>query len=79
MPTPTGEVLEHDFESQLASLESGAATTTVSQVTQCLGAENHLESNQTRANVPFAEHHLFNNRKKLCNKTPSLTALQLPG
>ncbi|MGY8650483.1 MAG: GYF domain-containing protein, partial [Verrucomicrobiia bacterium] len=31
-PAPTGEVLEHDFESQLASLESGATTTVVAEV-----------------------------------------------
>ena len=53
-PTPTGEVLEHDFESQLASLESNATTTTVSQVTcNACGAENHLESNQTSGECAF--------------------------
>ncbi len=53
-PTPTGEVLEHDFESQLASLEANATTTTVSQVTcNACGAENHLESNQTSGECAF--------------------------
>ncbi len=53
-PAPTGEVLEHDFESQLASLEANATTTTVSQVTcNACGAENHLESNQTSGECAF--------------------------
>jgi len=53
-PTPTGEVLEHDFESQLASLEANATTTTVSQVTcNACGAENHLEANQTSGECAF--------------------------
>ena len=53
-PAPTGEVLEHDFESQLASLEANATTTTVSQVTcNACGAENHLEANQTSGECAF--------------------------
>ena len=53
-PTPAGEVLEHDFESQLASLEANVTTTTVSQVTcNACGAENHLESNQTSGECAF--------------------------
>ena len=53
-PTPTGEVLEHDFESQLASLESGAATTVVAEATcDACGAENQLDANQTSGDCAF--------------------------
>lgn len=53
-PTPTGEVLEHDFESQLASLESGADTTVVAEVScDACGAENQLEANQTSGDCAF--------------------------
>ena len=53
-PTPTGEVLEHDFESQLALLESGADTTVVAEVScDACGAENQLEANQTSGDCAF--------------------------
>ena len=53
-PAPTGEVLEHDFESQLASLESSAATTTVAEATcEACGAENQLGANQTSGDCAF--------------------------
>ena len=53
-PAPTGEVLEHDFESQLASLESGATTTVVAEVNcEACGAHNQLEANQTSGECAF--------------------------
>lgn len=53
-PMPTGEVLEHDFESQLALLESGADTTVVAEVScDACGAENQLEANQTSGDCAF--------------------------
>lgn len=53
-PTPKGEVLEHDFESQLALLESGADTTVVAEVScDACGAENQLEANQTSGDCAF--------------------------
>ena len=53
-PAPTGKVLEHDFESQLASLESSAATTTVAEATcEACGAENQLDANQTSGDCAF--------------------------
>ena len=53
-PAPTGEVLEHDFESQLAALESGADTTTVAEATcEACGAENQLDANQTSGDCAF--------------------------
>ncbi|MBL69391.1 MAG: hypothetical protein CMO74_13260 [Verrucomicrobiales bacterium] len=53
-PEPKGEVLEHDFESQLLALESGAATTTVAEVDcEACGAKNQLEANQTSGECAF--------------------------
>ncbi len=53
-PEPTGEVLEHDFESQLAALESGADTTVVAEVNcEACGAQNQLEANQTSGECAF--------------------------
>ena len=53
-PAPTGEVLEHDFESQLAALESGATTTVVAEVNcEACGAHNQLEANQTSGECAF--------------------------
>jgi hypothetical protein len=53
-PEPTGEVLEHDFESQLASLESGATTTVVAEVNcEACGATNQLDANQTSGECAF--------------------------
>ncbi len=53
-PAPTGEVLEHDFESQLALLESGADTTVVTEVScDACGAENQLEANLTSGDCAF--------------------------
>jgi hypothetical protein len=53
-PAPTGEVLEHDFESQLASLESGATTTVVAEVNcDACGANNQLDANQTSGECAF--------------------------
>ena len=53
-PEPTGEVLEHDFESQLASLESGATTTVVAEVNcEACGANNQLAANQTSGECAF--------------------------
>ncbi|MDC0219885.1 DUF4339 domain-containing protein, partial [Verrucomicrobia bacterium] len=53
-PAPTGEVLEHDFENQLATLESGATTTVVAEVNcEACGAHNQLEANQTSGECAF--------------------------
>ena len=53
-PAPTGEVLEHDFENQLAMLESGATTTVVAEVNcEACGAHNQLEANQTSGECAF--------------------------
>ena len=53
-PAPTGQVLEHDFESQLTSLESGAATTTVTEVNcESCAATNQLEANATSGECAF--------------------------
>ena len=53
-PTPTGEVLEQDYESQLATLESGTTTTVVAEVNcEACGAHNHLEANQTSGECAF--------------------------
>ena len=53
-PAPTGQVFEHDFESQLSSLESGAATTTVTEVNcEACAATNQLEANATSGECAF--------------------------
>ena len=53
-PEPTGEVLEHDFESQLTSLASGAVTTQVLEVDcDACGASNQLDTNQTSGECAF--------------------------
>ena len=53
-PAPTGEVLEHDFESQLAALETGATTTVVAEVNcEACGATSQLEANQTSGECAF--------------------------
>ena len=53
-PAPTGQVSEHDFESQLSSLESGAATTTVTEVNcEACAAINQLEANATSGECAF--------------------------
>jgi len=53
-PEPTGEVLELDFENQLAALESAADTTVVAEVNcDACGAQNQLEANQTSGECAF--------------------------
>ena len=53
-PAPTGQVFEHDFESQLSSLESGAVTTTVTEVNcEACAATNQLEANATSGECAF--------------------------
>ena len=53
-PTPAEQVSEHDFESQLSSLESGATTTTVTEVNcESCAATNQLEANATSGECAF--------------------------
>ena len=53
-PTPKGPILEMDFESQLSSLESSAATTTVTEVNcEACAATNQLEANATSGECAF--------------------------
>ena len=53
-PTPKGLILEMDFESQLSSLESSAATTTVTEVNcEACAATNQLEANATSGECAF--------------------------
>ena len=53
-PTPKGLILEMGFESQLSSLESSAATTTVTEVNcEACAATNQLEANATSGECAF--------------------------